>query len=155
MGEIVSSREIYAEPQRVYDACRSIDLHVRLARPIGGQALGGRTTGLSEQGDATHWSARFFGMKFRLETTITLADPPWALDETMTRGLFRQFGHRYRIRSLDGRSLLTDRFYFQCPAGWLGQLVARWILLPRLRRAQEVRMDGLKLFCESGEAEIG
>lgn len=147
MLQIISQRVIRATPQRVFDACRSVDIHLKAAEGIAARAVAGRTSGLSELGDSTTWSARFFGLRFRLSTTITHAVAPFELDDTMTRGLFRSFGHQYRIQENDdsgGEVLLRDTFSFQLPFGKVGDFVGRIALLPLLKRAQEERMDGLR-----------
>lgn len=146
MFSIESQRSVRATPQRVFDACRSVDVHVQAAAGIAGRAVGGRRSGLSELGESTTWSARFYGVRSRLTTATTHFEAPSALDDSMTWGLFRSFGHRYRIQEdseQPGVTLLRDTFSFQLPCGVLGDFVGRLVLLPLLTRAQNERMDGI------------
>ena len=61
---------INAPRERCFDLARSVDVHTLTARSIDGKAVAGRVSGLAEQGEWTTWSARFFGVRFRLTTQI-------------------------------------------------------------------------------------
>ena len=141
-------RRIAAPPQVVFDLCRSVDAHVEAGATIGARAVAHRTRGLAELGDQTTYSARFFGLRFRLTTRITAFDPPRAFDDEMVSGLFSAFAHRYTMVSEAGGTRLEDRFTFSAPGGPLGRLL-EWLLLTRaMTRAQNARLDAIQAMAE-------
>lgn len=76
---------------------------------------------------------------------------PSELDDTLVRGLFRSFGHRYRIREIDGEPgwvELSDHFRFECPFGKVGELGAKVFIQPAMERAQAIRIAGIKAATE-------
>ncbi len=143
---------IHAPKQRCFDLARSVDVHTLTARTIGGKAVAGRVSGLSELGDWTTWSARFFGMRFRLTTEISAFDVPNSFSDTLRSGLFTHFGHVYTLEDLGGgQTRFTDTFSFQSPCGLLGAFVDRVVLRGRMKFVDEARACELKRLAESEE----
>ena len=142
---------IYA-PKRCFDLARSVDVHTLTARTIDGKAVAGRVSGLSEQGNWTTWSARFFGMHFRLTSEISTFDPPHGFSDTLRLGLFAHFGHVYTFENIGGgQTRLTDEFSFQSPLGSLGAFVDRVVLRGRMKSVDEARAADIKRIAESDE----
>ena len=141
---------IHAPKERCFDLARSVDCHAATARTIGGKAVAGRVSGLSELGDWTTWSARFFGLRFRLTTEITAFDYPGSFSDTLRSGLFTHFGHVYTFEDIGGgQTRLTDEFSFQSPLGPLGAFVDRVVLRGRMKFVDEARACELKRLAES------
>lgn len=119
---------------------------------IGGRAVDGRTSGLAELHDETVWSARFFGLRFRLRTRVVALDPPLRMDEDMVQGLLRRFGHRYELTPLPGQcTRLRDRFRFELPFGRAGRVVERVHLERYLGAVQQTRLEAIRRACVSEE----
>ncbi len=143
---------VNAPKQRCFDLARSVDVHTRTARTICGKAVAGRVSGLSEMGDWTTWSARFFGIRFRLTTEITAFDWPNSFADTMRSGLFAHFGHVYTFEDIGGgQTRFNDVFSFQSPLGLLGAWVDRVVLGGRMKSVDEARACEIKRIAESGE----
>lgn len=143
---------INAPKQRCFDLARSVDVHILTARTISGKAVAGRVSGLSGLGEWTTWSARFFGMRFRLTTEISAFDYPNGFSDTLRSGLFTHFGHVYTFEdSGGGQTRFTDTFSFQSPLGLLGALVDRIVLRGRMKSVDEARAGGIKRLAESEE----
>ena len=143
---------IHAPKQRCFDLVRSVDVHTRTARTICGKAIAGRVSGLSGLGDWTTWSARFFGMCFRLITEITAFEYPNRFSDTLRSGLFTHFGHVYTFEDVGGgQTRLTDAFSFQSPLGPLGAFVDRVVLRGRMKSVDEARAADIKSLAESEE----
>ncbi len=143
---------IHAPQQRCFDLTRSVDVHTLTARPISGKAVAGRVSGLSGLGDWTTWSARFFGMRFRLTTEITAFDYPNGFSDTLRSGLFAHFGHVYTFEDRGGgQTRFTDTFSFQSPLGLLGALVDCVVLRGRMKAVDEARACEIKRLAESEE----
>jgi len=143
---------INAPKQRCFDLTRSVEVHTLTARPISGKAVAGRVSGLSKLGDWTTWSARFFGMRFRLITEMSAFDYPNSFSDTLRSGLFTHFGHVYTFEDLGGgQTRFTDTFSFQSPFGLLGGFVDRVVLRGRMKFVDEARAGEIKRLAESEE----
>lgn len=143
---------INAPKQRCFDLARSVDVHTLTARTISGKAVAGRVSGLSALGDWTTWSARFFGVRFRLTTEITALNAPNSFSDTLRSGLFTHFGHVYTFEDIGGgQTRFTDTFSFQSPFGLLGTFVDCIVLRGRMKVVDEARADDIKSLAESEE----
>ena len=78
MIELFANVVVDAPIQRCFDITRSIDVHQDSSILIRGRAVAGKVGGLSDLGDETTWSARFFGMRFRVRTKVTEMEVPIA-----------------------------------------------------------------------------
>lgn len=143
---------INAPKQRCFDLARSVEVHTLTARTISGKAVAGRVSGLSALGDWTTWSARFFGMRFRLTTEITAFDGPNSFSDTLRSGLFTHFGHEYTFEdSGGGQTRFTDTFSFESPCGLVGAWVDKDVLRGRMKFVDEARAGDIKRLAESEE----
>jgi hypothetical protein len=144
--KLIASRIIHASPERCFDLLRDIDVHTFTSRTIQGKAIAGKTTGHSELGDSTTWSAKFFGLRFALQVKVTEYDRPRRLVESLERGLLLEFGHVYTCESLSSnQTCLTDCFCFRSPIGIFDTLVLKAIMQRNLDR----RLDDLKKLAET------
>lgn len=144
--------EIHATPERCFDLARSVELHADSSQLIRGRAVAGHVRGLADAGHWTTWSARFFGVRFRLTTRITDFNRPHGFSDVLTDGLFTHFGHRYTFRPLGAdQTLMTDEFWFQSPGGPGGALFDRVILRRPMKAVLDSRALFLKRVAESGE----
>ena len=140
---------VRAPVARCFDLTRSIDLHADSSTDIAARAVGGRRSGLSGPGDTTVWSARFFGLRFRLTTLIENFSPPDHFADRMTHGLLRRFSHVYHCRPLpDGGCALADELTVEAPFGPLGRLLERLYLKRRLRHLVRRRLEAIKTVAE-------
>ena len=140
---------VRAPPERCFDLARSVDLHVDSSLDIAARAVGGRRTGLSERGDATVWSARFLGVRFRMETRIEGFARPTQFRDVLRRGLLRRFEHLYSFAPLpDGGCLVSDELLIEAPVPVLGRLAERVYLLPRMRFLVRRRLLQIKAVAE-------
>lgn len=138
-----------APPDRCFDLARSVDLHVDSSVEIAARAVGGRRGGLSAEGDATVWSARFLGLRSSMETRIGDLVRPDRFSDTMTRGLLREFSHVYRFEPLpDGGCRMSDELAVAAPFGPAGRLAERVYLVPRMRYLVRRRLEHIKAVAE-------
>ncbi len=144
--QLIQHRSINAPIERCFDLVCSIRAH-EATSSIDGRAVAGKTSGLSDLNDVTTWSARFFGLRFKLATRVTSFNPPFSLTENLERGLLLEFGHVYSLRMLEsGLVELEDRFTFRSLLGaWFDALV----LKPIMNRTMSARLDGLKELAET------
>ncbi len=144
--------EIDAPCQRCFDLARSVDFHAAAAREIDAKAVSGRTAGLAELGDTTKWSARFYGIRFPLTTTITQMDAPHSFTDTMTKGYYRKFEHRYAFEPMgEDACRMVDELTIEMPFGRAGDLLYKLLLAQKMQFLMEVRSERIKAAAESSE----
>ena len=133
---------VRAPAGRCFDLARSVDLHVDSSTGIAARAVGGRTSGLSVEGDCTTWSARFSGVRFAMTTRIEDFAPPDHFGDRLTRGLLRQFAHVYRFAPLpDGGCAMSDELTLEAPFDLFGRLAERCYLARRMRVLVRRRLE--------------
>ena len=142
--------EVLAPRERCFDLARSVDLHTDSALIIAGKATAHRIAGLSDLGDKTTWSARFFGVRFNLTTAITQFDRPNRFSDIMYEGLFNHFGHVYTFEARgEDRTFVTDAFSFESPFDVLGTAFDSFILRRRMQAVASFRALYIKRIAES------
>lgn len=144
--------EMAAPIDRCFDLARSVDLHVDSAGPLDGRAEAGRTSGLSGLNDETTWSARFFGIRFRVTTRTLICDRPTLYHEKIVSGLPRRFEHHYTFEMMgDDRTRMTDRFIVESRFWPIGALVDRFYLALKMTAALRHRLEMIKRVAETDE----
>ena len=149
MIELSAEVSVAAPVRRCFDVTRSVEAHRDSSTLIGGRPVAGKVAGLSELGDETTWSARFFGVRFRVRTRVVAMDAPAAYREERVAGLCRAFEHDYRFRRDGDRTVIEDVFRVGLPLGAAGEFVTGPLLRPRLRAVQRHRLDWIREVCES------
>jgi hypothetical protein len=129
MIRITETRVIAAGAQCCFDVTRSVDFHKVTGRHIRAEAVAGRKTGLSEHGDWTVWSARFFGVRFRIRMEARDFNPPTDWIDAGRSFLFRTFSHRYKFEEIGSPenplTRFTDDFGFALRGGILAAPIER------------------------------
>jgi ligand-binding SRPBCC domain-containing protein len=149
MPLIVIETWIDAPIERCFDLARSVDAHVASTARTGERVVGGKRAGLLERGDEVTWEAVHLGVRQRLTARITEMVRPQQFTDEMVRGAFRSFTHVHAFRSAGERTLMTDRFDYTSPLGWLGRLADRLFLERYMRRFLEERAAQLKAMAEA------
>jgi len=148
MPKIVTTVEIKAPIQRVFDLSRSIDFHLYTQVDCREQAVSGLTCGLAGLGDIVTWRARHFGVFQHLTAIITVFNPPFHFRDSMVSGAFKRFDHDHLLKTRDGITLLTDIFDYQAPLGWLGRVADILFLKRYMTRFFEKRNRMIKKAAE-------
>ncbi len=149
MISIVKSVFVHAPVGLCFDLTRSIEFHVASSKAIGARAIGGKTKGLSEEGDETTWSARFFGIRTSLKTMITGMRINESFEESLVSGFPKQFGHEYSFE-VDGHNCaVTDKFEFESGFGILGGVFDSVFLRSKMDFLVQNRLNEIKTAAES------
>ncbi|MBX2860776.1 MAG: hypothetical protein KTR14_06050 [Vampirovibrio sp.] len=143
--------QISAPIHRCFDLVRSVDVHVETGKIIQARAEGGKTTGLPEVGDETHWSAKFFGIRFYIATQVQELSSPTRFQEGWIKGFFQVFEHEYLLEEYNGITTVTDIFRFESPGWLISRIVDSFILEPQMRFVQAQRLDIIQRIAESDE----
>lgn len=114
--------------------------------------VAGRTAGLVQGGDTVRWQGWQLGLPQFHESLICHFEPNRFFQDRMIAGRFATFQHDHAfIDHHNGTVLLRDEVRFSLPFGFLGRLVARWILLPHIQRLMRRRFALLKRIAEGEE----
>ena len=148
MATITIETAIAAPRERCFDLSRDLDLHVRTMARTGERAIGGRTSGLIDEGEEVTWQGRHFGLVLRHTSRITRFERPRHFRDSMTRGQFAKFEHDHYYDPIESGTLMRDVVDFESPFGLVGRLVDRLFLTGYLERLLTARALAIK-----GEAE--
>lgn len=151
MSQLVEvTTRIRAARQVVFDLELDMDAHAAsLARSkeTASTSSGRPVLGL---GDDVTFTARHFGLPWRMTSRITEHErPSWFVDEQV-RGPFRVMRHEHCFED-DGQggTIMKDRMTVTAPMGILGVLPARLVLAPYLRHLLTQRADHIRTIAEA------
>lgn len=142
--------DISAPVERVYDASLDVDVHMA-SQPSGERAVAGVTSGKMSLGDTVTWSARHFGVRWRLTSQIVVAERPRTFTDEQVRGPFARWHHRHVFEQHDGGTRMTDEVDWAAPLGPLGRLVETAVLARHMEQLLTGRNAYLKQLCETPE----
>ena len=140
---------VAAPADRVFDLCRSIELHRKSMAHTGEEAIAGTTNGLIGLDETVTWKAKHL-MKTRvLRSRITAMTRPLSFTDEMVDGDFKSLKHEHHFKAIDNGTLLIDLFTFESPYGGLGKLVNQLYLTKYLKNLLELRNKMIKEYAES------
>jgi ligand-binding SRPBCC domain-containing protein len=139
--------DIAAPVERVYDAARDIDLHVRSTGTVE-RAVAGVTSGLISEGETVTWQALHFGVRWRMTTVILREDRYRSFTDEQVRGPFGRWHHQHLFEAAGGGTRMTDLVEWSAPAGPLGKLVERLFLADYMAGLLRTRNGAIKRTCE-------
>jgi ligand-binding SRPBCC domain-containing protein len=115
-------------------------------RPIEREAKG-----LAQLNDRLLWHGWKFGFPQMHETLITSYERPVFFQDTMERGRFKRYQHEHNFTEIDGHTLLHDKIRFNLPMGWVGDIVAKNVMVPYIARLLHAHLQILKRVAETEE----
>lgn len=139
-----------AKIQVCFDLSRDVEMHIHSASQTKERAIAGRTSGLCELGDKITWEARHFGVRQQLSVEITKMEPPFFFEDQMTKGAFKSMRHEHHFKENGGITIMTDKFEYEVPFGWLGRLFDKLILEAYMTRFLKTRNQTIKEVAEAG-----
>jgi len=142
---------INAPIDRCFDLARSIDLHKLSTAGTDEEAIAGVTAGLIGKNQEVTWRARHFGIRQRLSSRITEFERPYHFRDEMIKGVFKCITHDHLFSEAGDTTFMTDKFYFESPAGILGRLANRVILTRYLRSMLTKRNQIIKRTAENDD----
>lgn len=142
---------IAAPADRVFDLCRSIELHKKSMVHKQEQAVAGTTMGLINLDETVTWKARHL-MKTRiLRVHITAMERPTFFIDEMRKGDFKHMKHEHHFKQIENGTLMIDIFSYESPYGGLGRLVNKLYLTRYLQKLLEHRNAVIKEYAESNK----
>ena len=140
---------IAAPAERIFDLCRSIDLHKKSMAHTQETAVGGTTLGLIENNETVTWKAKHLGKMRLLKIRIAAMNKPLSFTDEMVSGDFRSMRHEHHFKTVENGTLLIDLFDFEAPYGNLGKLFSKLYLTKYLRHLLEQRNNVIRDYAES------
>lgn len=123
MPSFTLERVIPAPPEDVFDVSLDVGLHLASQRSHGERVASGRTSGRLEESEQITWSARHFGLRFRMTSLVFDVERPRRFRDRQVRGPFGSFLHTHEFEPLDGGTLMRDTIDFRSPFGPIGRMV--------------------------------
>ncbi|MDR6866812.1 ligand-binding SRPBCC domain-containing protein [Microbacterium resistens] len=144
MPAFVLERVIAAPAERVFALSLDVGLHVDSMSRHRERVVAGPVSGALGEGDAITWSARHFGIRFRMTSLVHDVDPPVGFSDRQVAGPFAEFRHRHTFSPCSGGTLMRDQIVFRSPFGPLGGIVDALVMQRHLVRLIEARNDELE-----------
>jgi ligand-binding SRPBCC domain-containing protein len=140
---------IAAPADRVFDLCRSIDLHRKSMAHTGEEAVAGTTNGLIGLEETVTWKAKHLLKTRVLKSKIVAMVKPLSFTDEMISGDFKSLRHEHHFKRIDNGTLLIDLFHFEAPYGGLGRLANKLFLTRYLKKLLETRNQVIKEYAET------
>jgi ligand-binding SRPBCC domain-containing protein len=140
---------VAAPAERVFDLCRSIDLHRKSMAHTREEAIAGTVTGLIGPDETVTWKARHFFKTRILRSRITAMNRPLSFTDEMVEGDFKSLRHEHHFKRIGNGTLVIDLFHFESPYGRLGKLANRLFLTDYLKKLLELRNHMIREYAES------
>ncbi len=151
MTRIELSILIHAPKDVCFDLSRSIDLHQFTTKETNEKAIGGRMSGLINEGEYVKWEAKHFFITQTMTVQIKRMDEYDSFEDVMIQGPFRSMKHLHRFEEKDGNTLMSDVFQYEVPYGLGGKIFDTLILRSYMTRFLNQRNRIIKECAESGE----
>lgn len=155
MPSFTLERVIPAPPEDVFDVSLDVGLHLASQRSHGERVASGRTSGRLEEGEQVTWSARHFGLRFRMTSLVFDVDRPRRFRDRQVRGPFGSFVHTHEFVPLDGTTLMRDTIDFRSPLGPLGRVVDAVAMRRHLIRVMTERNDAISAHFAGAAPSLG
>ncbi|MDP4148227.1 MAG: SRPBCC family protein [Bacteroidota bacterium] len=140
---------IAAPAERVFDLCRSIEMHRKSMAHTREEAIAGTTNGLIGLDETVTWKARHLLKTRMLKSKITAMNRPHSFTDEMVTGDFKSLKHEHHFKAIGNGTLLIDLFRFESPYGGIGRLVNKLFLARYLKKMLEQRNQAIKEYAES------
>jgi ligand-binding SRPBCC domain-containing protein len=140
---------IGAPAERVFDLCRSIELHKKTMAHTNEQAVAGTTAGLIELQETVTWKAKHFFRTRVLKVKITAMDRPLSFTDEMLNGDFKSMKHEHHFKQVNNGTLLIDLLSFEMPYGVFGKIASRLFLKRYLKKLLDQRNQVIREYAES------
>lgn len=132
-----------------FDLARDVDAHVRTSASTGERAVGGKTSGLLELGDAVTFEAVHFGLRQRLTSRIVEFDRPRRFVDEMVKGPFASLRHVHEFSEDGSVTVMRDTLTWRSPLGVLGILADRLFVTKHMRDFMITKQAELKAYAEA------
>ena len=127
---------IAAQPAELFDLSLDVGAHTASMSGSGERIVGGVRTGRMKLGDTVTWSARHFGIPWRMTSRISAYERPVRFVDEQVRGPFRSWHHEHSFTwdPATETTVMRDVISFAAPFGIIGRVVERLVLRGYMER---------------------
>lgn len=143
MPSFALERLVPAPVERVFGLSLDVGVHVASMRAHDERIVGGVRAGRMAEGETVTWSARHFGIRFRMTSIVFDVDAPHRFSDRQVRGPFALFRHRHLFEAIPEGTRMRDEIEFRSPFGPIGRIVDAAVMRRHLVRLIEDRNDAL------------
>ena len=149
MTKIHITTFIAAPIERVFNLCRSINLHKISAAGTKEDAIAGITSGLINLDETVTWQARHLFKTRRHTSKITAMQTPVNFTDEMVTGDFKSFCHEHYFKAVDNGTIMIDILIFESPYGVVGKIFNKIYLKKYLQHFLQKRNAVIKNYAET------
>jgi ligand-binding SRPBCC domain-containing protein len=143
------STDIDATPGVCFDVARDVGVHLASSRSE--RVVGGVREGLMNLDDEVTWSARHFGVPWRMTSKIVEYHRPDQFVDEMQRGPFGHWRHRHMFQTTDSGTRMVDDVSYASPFGMVGSIVDRLVLARYMTKLLRRHNVHVRAVAESAE----
>lgn len=148
MSSIHLTTFITAPVERVFDLCRSINLHKISTADTHEKVIGGKMNGLINEGETVTWQAKHLYRERRFTSKVTAMERPASFTDEMIKGDLKSFLHEHHFKAVDNGTIMIDLIEFESPYGIIGKLFNKFYLKDYLEKLLLKRNEVIKEYAE-------
>lgn len=145
---------IAAPVERVFDLCRSINLHKLSTQDTREDAIAGITSGLINENETVTWQAHHLYKTRKFTSKITSMIKPVSFVDEMVHGDFKNFKHEHHFKSIDNGTIMIDILTFESPYGIIGKMLNSFYLKSYLEKLLLKRNHVIKEYAETDKWKL-
>lgn len=149
MAAIHLTTVIAAPIERVFDLCRSINLHKISTIDTGEKAIAGTITGLINEHETVTWQAKHLFKLRRFTSKIMEMNRPVYFVDEMIKGDFTNFRHEHHFKSIQNGTIMIDQVQFESPYNVIGRLLNKFYLKAYMENLLVKRNSVIKEYAET------
>jgi ligand-binding SRPBCC domain-containing protein len=140
---------INAPIERVFDLCRSINLHQISTIDTNEKAIGGTMNGLINKNETVTWQAKHLFKTRQFTSKITEMEKPIFFIDEMIKGDFKNFRHEHHFKAAENGTIMIDLLNFETPYGIAGKIADRIFLKSYIEKLLVKRNKVIKDYAET------
>ena len=140
---------INAPIERVFDLCRSINLHQISTIDTNEKAIGGTINGLINKNETVTWQAKHLFKTRKFTSKITEMEKPIFFIDEMLKGDFKNFRHEHHFKAAENGTIMIDLLNFETPYGIAGKIANRIFLTSYIEKLLVKRNKVIKDYAET------
>ncbi|MFT3682478.1 MAG: SRPBCC family protein [Ferruginibacter sp.] len=149
MPQIHLTTFIAAPVERVFDLCRSVNLHRISTSHTGERAIAGIMNGLMNENDSVTWQAKHLFKIRKMTSRITEMNRPVFFTDAMTKGDFKSFRHEHHFKETNNGTIMIDMLEFESPYSIIGILLNKFYLKNYIEELLVRRNSVIKEYAET------
>ena len=140
---------INAPIERVFDLCRSINLHQISTIDTNEKAIGGTMNGLINKNETVTWQAKHLFKIRNFTSKIKEMEKPVFFIDEMIKGDFKSFRHEHHFKATENGTIMIDLVKFETPYGIAGKIVNQIFLKSYIEKLLVKRNSVIKDYAET------